>query len=1044
MRRNWKRILSALCVFAMVLSNIPANLFAVNRAVLAEDTTGVPVSGHQHTEACYQQLVCELEESEDEEVLIHRRFVKTFPIHHHTEACFVEGRLACGYLEEGYVHQHNQYCYDENGALICGLVQKTLADVQDDQYEAAELQSLLAQNHHHTEACWAEDQKHVVCGMIEVPEWICTKNDVFDQVETIPGHHHTEACYQHTVDPICGLAEQVDVQSGSEEQEEANLPENQLPENGENPEENETVKIDSPEDLNVGDEEQDNVSEEPQQNEQGDDPSQNPDEPGDDRADEPGDQNGTNENPSVETVTENSAETDEPTDQITEGQGQSETEAPTGMETETPAETEPEVPAGTETDAPIETETDELTETETPTATVKPTPKPDDGPTPMPSVKVTEAPTEAPSAETEETDETEETVTPAPSSEDASSEAPSGDPVTEPPVPEEGETPAATETEEITEVPETEQPVVFEAGTLTVQQDEYMIQLAYGAEACIPKDANALLSPVGGRELEEDTALVEQALNEQQGDSPWKMLVQNATFLKLALYDESGERIIPAADVQLTIGMAEDVRQDLFFALSEEPVLATDQNTFVIDAYAGETFGFADIGKKQTGPVTLEYRGKDFKVIASFGPEAGFPADVQLKAVDITNNTTRNNYYSKKADALLEENWQETAEFKRILDIFFYAEEEGNQLEPQAPIDVQVIFDDLIELPEENDLQAIHISNGKAEMISAEAQSNEAAANVADAVDTVAFTSDSFSVYMFMTTAKISEKVRTADGKTYSISVTYGEDAMIPNDAQVVAREIPAGSEQYELYRAHAAAALNAEYLEGVAVPGLFDIHLEDQEGNRINPEAGVKVSIRLDEGIEESKDIQVLHFKETPPDILTTGPEKDDTPSEANPSREEQTEVQSSEAAPTPVDDAVTKELLEKGSIEVISSASVEGDQVTFQTDGFSVYAIAYTVDFHYNGIDYSIPGESQILLSELIEKLQIMNGDELLNVKDVDSVSFTDAHLVTVQKVSGLITYNDAEGVDVGDADFLLTSEQPFTSEENLSIKINNGDII
>lgn len=128
----------------------------------------------------------------------------------------------------------------------------------------------------------------------------------------------------------------------------------------------------------------------------------------------------------------------------------------------------------------------------------------------------------------------------------------------------------------------------------------------------------------------------------------------------------------------------------------------------------------------------------------------------------------------------------------------------------------------------------------------------------------------------------------------------------------------------------------------------------------------------------------------------------------------------------------------------EIIEETSVQNKTVTFHTDGFSIFGLAYTVDFHYNGIDYSIPGESQILLSELIEQLQIMNGDALLDVKDVAGVQFTDEHLVTVQEVSGLISYNDQEDIDVGEKDFLLSSKGAFSSEECLTIWLANGEPI
>ena len=114
------------------------------------------------------------------------------------------------------------------------------------------------------------------------------------------------------------------------------------------------------------------------------------------------------------------------------------------------------------------------------------------------------------------------------------------------------------------------------------------------------------------------------------------------------------------------------------------------------------------------------------------------------------------------------------------------------------------------------------------------------------------------------------------------------------------------------------------------------------------------------------------------------------------------------------------------------------------FKTDGFSVYLLKYTVDFHYEGVDYSIPGNSQILLSELIEQMQIKNGDALLDVADVESVSFSDERLVTVEQVSGLIVYNGVDSVDVGDKDYLLSSIAPFKTEENLIITLADSTVI
>ena len=118
----------------------------------------------------------------------------------------------------------------------------------------------------------------------------------------------------------------------------------------------------------------------------------------------------------------------------------------------------------------------------------------------------------------------------------------------------------------------------------------------------------------------------------------------------------------------------------------------------------------------------------------------------------------------------------------------------------------------------------------------------------------------------------------------------------------------------------------------------------------------------------------------------------------------------------------------------------------LTFETGSFSPFALTYfTVDFHYNGVDYSMPGQSQLLLSSLIDALNICRANgERINAADVSEVIFSDERLVTVTPVSGLITYNGEADVDVGEKDFLLTSLEPFTSDELLTIVMNDGEVI
>ena len=112
------------------------------------------------------------------------------------------------------------------------------------------------------------------------------------------------------------------------------------------------------------------------------------------------------------------------------------------------------------------------------------------------------------------------------------------------------------------------------------------------------------------------------------------------------------------------------------------------------------------------------------------------------------------------------------------------------------------------------------------------------------------------------------------------------------------------------------------------------------------------------------------------------------------------------------------------------------------FDTENFSLFVLSYTVDFHYNDTDVSIEGNTQVLLSTLIAQLNITDAEgRLIDVNDVAAVTFTDERLVTVEEVSGKAEVN-GETVTINGRDFLLTSNEPFTSDERLVLTLIDAE--
>lgn len=103
---------------------------------------------------------------------------------------------------------------------------------------------------------------------------------------------------------------------------------------------------------------------------------------------------------------------------------------------------------------------------------------------------------------------------------------------------------------------------------------------------------------------------------------------------------------------------------------------------------------------------------------------------------------------------------------------------------------------------------------------------------------------------------------------------------------------------------------------------------------------------------------------------------------------------------------------------------------KVDFSSDAFSVYVLAYTVDFHYGDYEWSLEGGQSILLSVLFTILGIEK-----DILDVESVTFSNTNLVSVEKI---------ESDYFKGSDWRLMSQQAFDSHELLSIYFSDGEII
>ena len=277
------------------------------------------------------------------------------------------------------------------------------------------------------------------------------------------------------------------------------------------------------------------------------------------------------------------------------------------------------------------------------------------------------------------------------------------------------------------------------------------------------------------------------------------------------------------------------------------------------------------------------------------------------------------------------------------------------------------------------------------------------------------------------------------DGKTYDIKASYQKEAEIPEQTELQVEEITKKNEKYDQYYKEAQEAVKKDTSKKTAsefsFAQFYDISL-NADGTEVEPADKMHVTISYDQGmpVEDADHIKIIHFVE---------------------------DEKTGEITPEVLDQKDTDFTVKK---EKMTEAS-------FDAESFSVYAVIYTVDFHYevNGQEFelSIPGGTYVSLGTLLEVLGVAgNTTEAQEiVADVEKAEYSNPDLVWVGKVetettvgalketnglecvySASLTEKQIEEINaqkIAGGDWALISLKPFSSEETLTVTMKNGDV-
>lgn len=337
-------------------------------------------------------------------------------------------------------------------------------------------------------------------------------------------------------------------------------------------------------------------------------------------------------------------------------------------------------------------------------------------------------------------------------------------------------------------------------------------------------------------------------------------------------------------------------------------------------------------------------------------------------------------------------------------------------------------------------------------------------------------------------------------GETESIDETESVDEKESSSGERTEKEKPDQSDkQQETENNEAKDKKNLKTYGFQAV----DITFIDAEGNEIEPAKPVRVALTsatVEQVKEEAKtsavaDPVVVHVDDDgnaeqmelvdPEEIEPARGKTEEELLEENQSGHDRQNTEHNTEQNTEKNEGGTSaeaELVNDNSDRETEKSEAAGTAATvgFQADSFSVYAIVYTVDFHYDvdgkTYDFSIKGSDSTGLSELLPILNIIKDDESTKVNeirtfinDIEDVRFSDESFVKVIQItedttagrlkekikeetgeepeySGDLTEEELAEMDAKEfkaVDWALISMKSFESEESLTVTMKSGEV-
>lgn len=273
----------------------------------------------------------------------------------------------------------------------------------------------------------------------------------------------------------------------------------------------------------------------------------------------------------------------------------------------------------------------------------------------------------------------------------------------------------------------------------------------------------------------------------------------------------------------------------------------------------------AEETKEETDPETIielvSYTESGVQVNFS-APWKVFPEgtkDPALNVVEIEEGTPEYDAYKAQAESQLagDESKVTSARFFDITVVDINGKE--IKLNDESVARVNIVFPENEAIESKDDVNVLHFAEEGPEVLGSETQG-------ISGVGGVAFDTPGFSVFGVVSTTAVTTRYISDSGVIYEVTVTYGPEAELPDDAALSVTEYAEDSDEYKTVTAL------IEQEEEVH-NDVIDISIVDSEGNKLEPAAPVDVDlvvIRPEDNVEVfAGDLTITHIKETDGELV-------------------------------------------------------------------------------------------------------------------------------------------------------------------------------